>query len=256
MCIVKSKWIVSVGKVMHRIIQFTQLGKFGRFGNQIFQYIFARAYAEKYNATLEIPDWIGQKIFKDVKHNKLSKQLPRTEIDNLNFGDVNIDLMGYFQKKEHIAILEKDKIRVWLQFQDKWIEKFKDLSFDVVAHLRRGDYARKYSHVFCVISEKSYLDACNKFGISKENIVWLSEENQRKVDDLDDDIQFLPDFFSMVNADVLLRANSTFSFWAGFFNKNRVYSPVVKGKVGFQDVDFVEGNEASTVNCNDDFVFV
>lgn len=240
---------------MSKIIQFTSLGHFGRFGNQIFQYIFARTYAERYGAILEIPNWIGQKIFKNVEHVEPTKQLPRTGIDSLNFGDVNLDLLGYFQKKEYISILEERKIRKWLQFQDRWLEKFKDLNFDVVAHLRKGDYIYKYSDVFCEVSKRSYLDACDKFNISKENIVWLSEEEQEKIDDLDDDLQFLRDFFIMVNAKILLRGNSTFSFWAGFFNKNKVYSPVVKGKTGIQDVDFIEGNTASIVNCNDDFIF-
>ena len=241
---------------MSRIIQFTQLGKYGRFGNSVFQYLFARAYAEKYGAALEIPNWIGQKIFKNVEHQKPSIHLPATSQDGLTFGDVNIDIVGYCQKKEFLSILDESKVRNWLQFQDKWVDRFKFLNFDVVAHLRRGDYISRCAHVFCIISEDSYLKACDKFGINKEKIVWLSEETQKRSEDLDSDLQFLPDFFTMINSKILLRANSTFSFWAGFFNKNKVYSPVVKtGKVGFQEAEFVEGNTTSIANCNDDFIF-
>lgn len=240
-----------------RIVQFTQLGKFGRFGNQIFQYLFARAYAEKYNAELELPYWIGEKIFKNVSHKRPSIKLPSTPVDNLNFGDVNIDLLGYFQKKEFIDILSEKKIREWLQFQDVWINLFNNPIYlhPVVAHLRRGDYVSLYSNIFCIVSKDSYLKALNKFGISSENIVWLSEETQGYNILFDQDLQFMSDFFTMINAKILLRSNSTFSFWAGFFNKNKIYSPVVKGLKGMNDVDFIEGNYPSIVYVNDDFIF-
>lgn len=238
------------------IVQVTRLGKMGRFGNQIFQYLFARAYAEKYDAILEIPTWVGQKIFKNTEHPKPSIKLPTTKTNLVEWGKINIDLGGYFQRKEFIDILSETKIRSWLQFQDRW-EKFfpKEAAFSVVAHLRRGDYISKFSNEYCEISKESYLQACNKFSIPKENIRWVSEETQIKDPRLDDDLQFLPDFFLMVNADVLLRANSTFSFWAGFFNRNKVYSPVVKGKKGLNIVEFTEGNSASTVDTNADFCF-
>jgi len=238
-----------------RIIQFTQLGKFGRFGNQIFQYIFARAYAEKYNAELELPHWIGEKIFKNVSHKQPSVKLPTTQVDVVKFGDVNIDLLGYFQKKEFIDILSKKKIMEWLQFQDRWIGPGNNITTKIVAHLRRGDYVTLYPNVFCIVSKDSYFKACNKFNIKKENIIWVSEENQLYYSYLESDLQFMPDFNLMKNSNILLRSNSTFGFWAGFFNKNKVYSPVVGGLKGMNDVDFVEGNFSSIVDVNRDFIF-
>jgi len=241
---------------MSRIIQFTQLGKFGRFGNQLFQYLFARAYAEKNNATLEIPFWIGEKIFKNVSHPKSSVRLPRTKLDDFPSG-VNIDIFGYCQKQEYIDILSESKIREWLQFQDKWIELFSVLKSEVpIAHLRRGDYVSAYSNIFCIISMKSYHLACEKFELDEKNIIYRSEENQIKWHGLDDNLLFLPDLFEMMQTAHLLRANSTFSFWAGFFNTTgKVYSPVVNSLLGEQDVDFVEGNHPKIVGCNPDFVF-
>ena len=242
---------------MSRIIQFTSLGRFGRFGNQIFQYLFARAYAEKNDAILEIPSWIGQKVFKNINHPKPSVKLPSTKLDKFPSG-VNIDIFGYCQKKEFIDILSESKIRECLQFQDKWVEYFKVLKSIVVAHIRRGDYLDKYSNIFCVVSKKSYYDACDKFEIPRmyPDIVWRSEERQVKWRGLDDDLLFLPDFFEMMQCQYLLRANSTFSFWAGFFNTTgKVYSPVVEGQLGECDVEFVEGNCSKIVGCNPDFIF-
>lgn len=239
-----------------KIIQFTQLGRFGRFGNQIFQYLFARSYAEIVGAELEIPNWIGQKIFKNCEHPCPSVRLPRTAIDSFNWGDTNIDLFGYFQTEKFIHILSESKIRKWLVFKEEWTDLFKKKDgYCVAAHLRRGDYKTLYSDVFCSVSEKSYIDACDKFGIRKDCVVWLSEENQKIDNRVSSDLQFLPDFFTMINADVLLRANSTFSFWAGFFGKGQVYSPNVRGKRGLCDVEFVKGNHSSVVDVNSDFIF-
>lgn len=226
-----------------KIVQFTQLGKLGRFGNQLFQYVFARTYAERYNATLEIPEWIGEKVFKDISHQRPSCKLPRTEEDKISWGQVNIDLFGYFQKKQFRDILSEAKIRSWFQFKDEIIEKFKKKEgYNIVAHLRRGDYVEKYSDHFCIVTKESYIKACEKYRLPADRVIWLSEEAQKFTPELDNDLQFLPDFFSMINADVLLRANSTFSFCAGFFNRNKVYSPIIIEKTGFSEVEFAEGN--------------
>jgi hypothetical protein len=240
---------------MQKIVQFTKLGKYGRFGNQLFQYAFARAYAEKYDAILEIPKWIGEKIFKNVVHQRPSCVLPRVEEKKIPWGQVNIDLFGYFQKKRFVDIMSESKVRDWLQFKNEWVEKFKqEKEYSIVAHLRRGDYLEKYSNHFCVITKESYIEACKTHNLSKNKLVWLTEETQKFNPELDADLQFLPDFFSMINADVLLRANSTFSLWAGFFNRNKVYSPLVEDKVGFCDVDFVEGKSSKIVPRGSFFV--
>jgi len=252
---------------MPNVIQFTQLGNFGRFGNQMFQYAFARAYAEKYNARLEIPNWIGEKIFKNVSHPKPSKKLARTKLDVVPWGQTNIDLFGYFQSHEVFNILSESKLREWFMFKDEW-QKYLSPSNKIVAHLRRGDYLSQYSKEFCIISEESYIDAIGS------DIEFLSEESPTIYNDVyvgyslqknsmygrddcyyDGGISFLPDFFKMINAKTLLRANSTFSFWAGFFNADKVMSPRVGNLVGLQDVKFEEGNHCSIFPGQCDFVF-
>ena len=240
--------------MIKRIIQFTQLGKFGRFGNQLFQYAFARAYAEKYDATLEIPSWIGEKVFKNVCHHKPSRKLPRTGIDCFPNGKINIDLFGYCQKQEYINILSEAKMKGWFQFQDKWLEFFNMPRPDTVFHIRRGDYSDKYPNVFCVVSEGSYIAACKKFGVSIDDVIWKREENQIKDTRFPADLMFLPDFFDMIKAKNLFRANSTFSFWAGFFSHGKVYSPLVDDLVGECDVEFVEGNWPRIVSVNPNFI--
>jgi len=221
----------------------------------MFQYAFARAYAEKYNCTLEIPSWIGEKIFKSVSHPPISKHLKRTPLDKVSFGEVDVDLFGYFQKKEFIDILSETKLREWFTFQDKWIEYFANLKSYAIAHLRRGDYQTLYANVFCIVSKESYQKAFEKFGVRVHDVYWKMEETQVKWRGMDDDLLFLPDFFEMINAQHLFRANSTFSFWAGFFNKNKVYSPSVGNKVGLNDVEFIEGNHPQLFPSHSDIMF-
>jgi len=256
---------------MSRIVQFTQLGNFGRFGNQLFQYAFARAYAEKYDAVLETPTWIGEEIF-NIPNTPLSCKLPTHGVDVIPWGTVNIDLLGYFQTKDCFSLLSKRKLKEWFVFQDRWLPYLKPTE-EVVAHSRVGDYATFWSAVFCRVSKKSFVEACLKFDIPTEKLVYLTEENPTideslndvsysKVSNsmygtgcyLDNGISFLADFFRMINSKVLLRGNSTFSFWAGFFKGENVYSPMVQGKVGLQDVEFVEGNESAICNNTDDII--
>ena len=47
---------------MAYVVQTSNLGVRG-FGNCLFQYVAARAYAEKIGACLQTPDWVGTRIF-------------------------------------------------------------------------------------------------------------------------------------------------------------------------------------------------
>jgi len=227
-----------------RIVSVSCLGKWGRFGNQLFQYAFARAYAEKYQCRLETPRWIGQELF-DIHDPPISRTLIRHHNSSLPpTGQTNIDLLGYYQNAQCLRFMTRSWLKQLYMFKDEWVSRFPNPKEPyVAAHLRRGDYVSKFSDVYCVVSEKSYIRACEKFGIDKSKIVWVSEENPTVDEELSRrGLGFLPDFFKLINADVVLRSNSTFAWWAGVLGNGKVFSPVVDDKTGWQDVDFVEGN--------------
>ena len=54
----------------------------------------------------------------------------------------------------------------------------------------------------------------------------VQQEGEQYVDEIIFD--FLPDFLTLIHAKVLLRSNSSFSFWAGLLNDNvnNIYSPI------------------------------
>jgi hypothetical protein len=60
------------------------------------------------------------------------------------------------------------------------------------------------------------------------------------------DMKWLDDFLFLRGAAFLLRANSTFSWWAACLGSGQVYSPVVGERVGWNLVEFAKGNHSNT----------
>ena len=219
------------------IVQISCLGNYGRFGNSLFQYATAKTYAERHNCILETPPWYGDELF-NLKDKPLSRKLPRYHHDQLPEGKVNVDLFGYFQDQNATKHLSRAKLKEWFKFQKRWTDTFPK-KHKIVAHLRRGDYV-KYSNVYCSVSRESYVKACEKYNINKDEIYWVSEENQKKTKY--PWLDFLEDFFALMNADIILRANSSFSWWAATLSNAQVFAPVVGNLTGEHLVPFVEGN--------------
>lgn len=232
------------------VIQCSCLGHLGKFGNQIFSYVFSKTYAELTNSKLEIPkDWIGRKIF-NIKEGIIKKPLPTVEEKDFVIEDMktNIDIHGFFQQPKFYEIISILKCREWLQIQDKWIKKFPKRDHYIACHLRRGDFVTLH-HSYPVILESAYINALHRYCYPINDAIWFSEENPHLDKECSDlGISFLPDFMHLINADVLFRGPSTFGFWAGVIGGNKMYSPKVDfpdyggGRVGFiNDVEFNEG---------------
>ena len=56
--------IQEIGYTDSKIISMESLGKHGRWGNTIFQYIYLRVFADIHNFKVETPNWLGQLFFK------------------------------------------------------------------------------------------------------------------------------------------------------------------------------------------------
>lgn len=196
----------------------------GRFGNQLFQYAHARALSEQRGVELSTPEWIGQKIFQIN--------------DPCNTGDVEI-INGYHQHQDSLIYSRDDALR-WFKFRPEILGQLAAACpkpFPLLAHRRVGDYS---GAGFVVVSVESYLRAAEKFGLNPHNLFFITEESAMPAGNLP---AFLPDFFRMMTCDVLLRGNSTFSWWAATLGTCRVFSPIIKGLPGgVRDCEFVEGN--------------
>lgn len=241
-----------------------------RFGNALFIYAFARAYAEAMDCDLVTPPWIGQKIFQNVPQANLLQcsirmsnttlKLPKTIPDHLHpekmghfFGQKNIDLVGYFQNQKFIDFYSRMQVKEWFKLKPEY--DWTPTEGYSAQHHRRGDYQEMpFKNLYASVTTDSYDKAIEKFQIPKP--VWIVQEGfttERPMPaNWDSDklkqigAPWLPDFVFMRNAVHLLRANSSFSWWAATLGSGKVYSPVVGSKVGWQDVPFVEGNHEVT----------
>lgn len=228
---------------MPNFVSISCLGTMGRFGNQLFQYAAARKFAQLSNSVLLTPEWVGERLFENVSHPR-PRNLHRYPSDVIPWGRTNLDLYGYFQFDESVSRLSRRELREWFKFKNEWTERFpKKRPFYVAAHLRRGDYTTQHAVHYCTVTEKSYIDACKTYGISEADVIWVREDAPEIDPELESKgLGYLPDFFTLLNADIILRANSTFSWWAGVLGNAKTYSPIVGSLVGSHDVPFVEGN--------------
>jgi hypothetical protein len=228
-----------------RTIQFSRLGKIGGWGNQLFQYCFARAFAEKSESVLEIPGgWLGRMVFKGVDHPPISRKLPSMWDGKLIFGMNNIDLIGACMDRMFYDIVRRDDIKRWFQFKDSVLSKVQvPVGPYVAVHYRRADYLdpKNIEAGFATVSDASYDKILENLGKNVGPIIKLGDGTRRDEDDV-----MLSDFIHMVKAPILVRCNSSFSLWAAFLGSGRVFSPVLDRRTGIVDVEFVEGNHPRT----------
>lgn len=220
------------------------LGRLGRFGNQLFQYAAARGYARKVGATLETPSWIGQTLFENVNDPPPSKSVPTTCLDEVPTNGIDtVNMYGYYQHAGAFALYTLTDLREWFKFRPWVLEEMRDYGpVPLAAHLRRGDYTTTFKSHFCTIDKQSYLYAIELQGMHNMPVTWVDEEHPTVFKR--PGLEWLIDFWTLCNADIVFRANSTFSWWACTLGKARqVFSPVVEGRFGFQSlVPFVKGN--------------
>lgn len=217
-----------------------------------FLYAFAKAYAAAMGCELQVPsDWIGRKIFVNTTEPPISHpHLRQTPLDarmthglGLWFGLRDVDLFSYCQHQVFVDWYSRADVREWLklkpEFDSHQSNPVKPYS---AAHLRRGDYQTKYADRYCIVSDSSYDKAIDQFNIPQP--IYPVQEGWRHQPAVlvEQGLGWLDDFLLLRDATHLLRANSSFSWWAATLGHGKVYSPVVENKVGWQDCEFVEGN--------------
>lgn len=221
----------------------------GRFGNQLHEYAACRKYAEIVGAKLEVPDWDGRHIF-GLSDPGWSCELPERDGDtpgSFVWGETDIRLVGYFQSQRWIGLLRRSELRQWLAVRRELIDacSIRDGLY-VAAHLRQGDYVG--NPFYANVPLRSYVRACAEHGLAGVDR-WVAQDSPHDVRGLP---QFLPDFVTLMRASTLLRANSTFSWWAAALGDADVYAPVVTDHVGEYDADFVRGNWPRCMRAADD----
>lgn len=224
------------------MISISKLGKSGRFGNQLFQYIFAKRISELNGVQLSTPQWIGQEIFENINETDLGEAKINMPWDEFSLKGKSYNLQGYFQAQRHVDLWSREYAKSIFKIKPE----IKELLWTpktpyITCHRRLGDYASTYNNHFCIVSKESYQAKLQELNLDYE-VIWVSEESPNRNDKLPASLEFLQDFWILMNADILLRGNSTFSWWAGALGTPKIFSPLVKNLTGHQDVSFVEGN--------------
>lgn len=209
----------------------------GRFGNQAFQFCYAKRFCELNGHTLATPPWVGEKIF-DIP------EAVRTENPDM--------VLGEYRQAQKDLIYSRKWCKETLRLKPEVEEKFKNcpLHHDVAAHRRVGDYA---GCGYPVVSEGSYYKLAFSLGYHPHDIDWVTEEEPYPHPEFTKELAFLPDFYRLMQATVLLRGNSSFSFWAAVLSSSDdIYAPVIEGLEGGREHDctFVRGNWPRLANLD------
>lgn len=231
----------------------------GGFGNQLFQYAFARAYALSAGYDFVCSPWIGERIFQlddqrpDSRHmERINETMALELLDRDWVLPGNIELRGYFQQQKAL-IYTRTMLREWFTLQpavENFLHYRREPSWKVCAHRRVGDYP---GYGYVIPSVASYKVAAHTFNLCETaaGITWVTEENPWRLPEMDGDLRFLPDFYRLMRAPVILRGNSTFSWWAATLGAGQIFAPVIESLAsGEQHCHFVEGNWPKFANLD------
>ncbi len=226
------------------------LGVGGRLGNQLFQIMNVLELSEKYKLRAIFPKWLYNKYFKkqiteytntDEKINwrpyfYWSAGFKQIELNTYN----NWDMNGYFLSYKYF-----DKEKTLEQFKlkeeytkyilDKYGKYFKN---SIGIHVRRTDYLQLnmflndwetyYNEAIKIIKNKKEIE---NIIICSDDIEWCKENLQKVIDKIYNDKKIncvyvekeedIIDLYILSYCENIVISNSTFSWWSGYFNKNK-----------------------------------
>jgi len=261
------------------MIGFNKLGNYGRLGNQMFQYASLRGIADKHNYDWIIPpkEMFGS-IDPKVKESnsciydcfKLTSLVNvgvvgfKTIEESFFHFDENLfntipdqsNLMGYFQSEKYFSHIKSDILKDF-EFHDHiqeraniFLDEYKK-NTKVSIHFRRTDYI-KNSHVHALPSPEYYSNAMNMFEnatffVFSDDVEWCKQQtfvkNKNVVfPDIENDYI---DFCIMSMCDHNIIANSSYSWWASYLNKNsnkKVIAPSKWFGINFNITDLYMDN--------------
>jgi hypothetical protein len=239
------------------MLTFNRIGHYGRLGNQMFQYAsllgiaknrgfdYGIRYANKDEFAyanplvgkekLDLVDAFGDLSAKDSTDvtPDYALQEEKHEFDTRIYNDVpdKCDLTGYFQTEKYFASF-KDEVKKDFTFKEEIVDDCKRILSEidtdrplVSVHIRRGDYTQLQDfHPLCPV--EYYLDSLNIVGndhypvVFSDDIEWC--KNNLKLDEAyycDGNDQFV-DMCLMSMCDSNIIANSSFSWWGAWLNRN------------------------------------
>ena len=247
------------------MITFTNLGRHGEFGNQLFQIAAVVGTAMKNNTQFDFPKWKGlisqteyAKYFKtpipetlNLNQNFISYSEPSFTYNEIPYiPNKNIDLFGYFQSEKYFSHC-KEEIKKHFEPSNLILDKIKNLDYSntVCIQLRFYDCSRQYgiNHIkndppygnnyYTVEENIPFLKkAINYFGKNKNYFV--TTNNFEKAKQMFspypnfyflEKYSYLEQFFIQTMCENNIISNSSFGWWGAWLNKNKensVFAPI------------------------------
>ncbi len=201
---------------------------------------FDNFYNELSSVCYKIKDRLGFiKIYnwEDVERNQ-----PNYYINQIRN---NIYYHGYFQSESFFQGYYKDLVKLFevkkeykLQFDKKYATFFKENRV-VVVHVRRGDYVDFGNEILggrnMILPNSYYKNSLNQIKDLKDyKIIFVSDDIDYVKNEFGESSNHffesnseIVDFQILLNADKIIMANSSFSWWASFLNQKakEIYCP-------------------------------
>jgi hypothetical protein len=220
------------------MIAFSELGRLGRLGNQMFQIAATLAHAARNNDVATFPSWSYAGWFKTHLRQDFGSETTDSQYREPYFHYVPIpykpktDLNGYYQSEKYFAD-QAPLIRRQFEFIDNITQRE---PADCSIHVRRGDYLQKSAwHPPCTLNyyykpaiERMRKVGCKTFQVFSDDPAWCRQhfpgmeiiEGQNEIQDL----------ALMSKCKHQIIANSSFSWWAAWLNSNpnkSVIAPII-----------------------------
>jgi hypothetical protein len=242
------------------MITFSHLGRYGRLGNQLFQYAALKGLSVKKGYEIKLPEsiknlyWHGQKCLLPKFNiqseyvnsfpslNSYSQPVNSNYYDEefFNLND-NTNISGFFQNLKYFEFCEsevKNEFKISSDIQkkcDEYLENFKKPIVSI--HVRRGDnidYNQSDQYIIDSYIEKSieYFNDDVYFLIFTGGSRSLNEDNREDVEYLKNTYIGEKVLYSETNDPIMdfclmtkcshniISHDSTFSWWAAYLNEN------------------------------------
>ena len=217
------------------MITFSQLGNYGRFGNQLFQiastigialknghdYIFPMwKYSEYFSYPLPHLNFFGNIEYIDEKFQIIEETSSGYTEFNLQ-KNKNYDLKGYFQSYKYFG----DYKEIFLKYFELNREYTIIPNDNVISiHVRRGDYIN-LQHIHPILEFEYYKKAMEHFPNDSTFLVFSDDMPWCRKNFRDKNFLFIEDdlikeFSYMKNCKYNIIANSSLSWWAAYLNPN------------------------------------
>jgi len=253
----------------------TQIGKNGRFGNQLFQIAAVIGYAKNRGVGYKLPKWwceLSGVSFEPYFENYKSEDIDENIFSNIynepnfSYNEIpfieNINLRGYYQSFRYFENSEDEVRKIFTPsvIKEKMGENVVSL------HVRRGDYnlssgahvplgsgyyRKAYDHyghdkTYLVFSDAGIDEAFSVVPFIK-NKVFMSTSKDTGQNYIGSDKNITVDFFNMVSCVKHVIANSSLSWWAAWLSGGEVVAPSkwfgdsYGNCIGYEQADLIPG---------------